>query len=100
VPFLLLSHSGNFPTLTDELPVQVPDVTLDLLFVLRKKAVISAGVNSWVKLFTTSLPTSFKAGLLKRRAEKLTNHPHTHSIFRRLDLLNKSATDCLNKSIA
>jgi hypothetical protein len=40
-----------------------------------------------------------RAGLLKRRAEKLNNLLHTHSIFRWLDLLNKRTANCLNKRI-
>jgi hypothetical protein len=38
-------------------------------------------------------------GYAQTRAEKLRNLLHTHSIFRRRDLLNKSAARCLNKRI-
>jgi hypothetical protein len=70
-----LSHSGNFLKAIDELPVQVLDAPPDLLFVLRKTIVTSADVNSWVKLFTTNLFTTFNAQTRPNAALKsLTTH--------------------------
>jgi hypothetical protein len=40
------------------------------------------------------------ADMTERRAEKLNNLLHTHSIFCWLDLLNKRTANCLNKRIS
>jgi hypothetical protein len=87
----LCAVQENFLKVTDELPVQVLDAPLDLLFAPRKTAVTSADANSRVKPFATSLPASFNADLLERRAEKLNNLLHAQSVLRRLDSYNFAA---------
>jgi hypothetical protein len=44
-----------------KLHVKVLNAPPDLLFLLRKTVITSADVNSWVKLLTTSLSTTFNA---------------------------------------
>ena len=85
-------NTAPFLPLLLELAVVIGKNSLESRFCFSKGTVISVFVNSWVKLLSTSLSTSFNAQICPNAALKSsTTHAIVKSVPRRLDGYNLGA---------